>query len=273
MPTPTLTTAIHSRPARYPDLLAAEWLKLSSQRLLLLPLLLAPPCTVALSWFLCSGVDLIGTRDRTDFDRLAASFNHGVWGFLMIGAAVIGALSITGEYASGLIRTTFIAVPDRRRVLLAKAAVSAAVATAVGVPTAIASYGTSQVVLSGKGLGLAPGDPGVARGFLAACVLLPVAALLGLAAGVLVRHQAGAVFAVFVTLGVVPELIPEGGRFLAEAANLMPRNAWSALASLGTADDELGPYPPSATHSWLVLAGWPLALLVAAALVLRRRDL
>ncbi|GCD94889.1 ABC transporter permease [Embleya hyalina] len=273
MPTPTPTTPARLHPARFPDLIAAEWLKLSCRRLLLLSLFLAPPCTAALSWFLCSGVDLVGTRGRTDFDRLAASFDHGVWGLLMIGAAVIGALSFTGEDASGLIRTTFIAVPDRRRVLLAKAAVSAVVATAVGVPTAIASFGTSQAVLSGKGLGLALGDPGVARGFLAACVLLPTAALLGLAVGVLVRHRAGAVFAVFVTLGVVPEPIPEGGRFLAEAANLMPRNAWSALVGLGTADDELGPYPPSVTHSWLVLAGWPLALLTAAALVLRRRDL
>ena len=44
----------------------------------------------------------------------------------MLGAGALGAQSIVGEHASGLIRTTLVAVPDRGRVVLAKAAVVAA---------------------------------------------------------------------------------------------------------------------------------------------------
>lgn len=51
---------------------------------------------------------------------------------LALAAGAIGAVSVTGEYGSGLIRTTFTAVPARRSVMAAKAIVLTAVMTVFG---------------------------------------------------------------------------------------------------------------------------------------------
>lgn len=251
--------------ARFRDLFAAEWSKLSCLRLFRLPLLLAPVFTACAVWSTCSRVDVIGARGQADLDRVSASFNHGIWAFLMVGAGTIGALSIAGEYANGSIRTTFIAVPDRRRVVLAKATVLAAVTSAVGVVTAAVSFGTSQAVLSGKHLGMSITEPGAARGFAAAALLLPVSAIVGLALGVLLRHPAGALCAVFALSVVLPELVPtDGNRVVAEAAEMMPRNAWTTLVGTDTSG--------SVPRSWFALLLWPVAVLYAATTVVARRD-
>jgi ABC-2 type transport system permease protein len=52
--------------------------------------------------------------------------------YAVLPVAVLGALALTSEYGSGLIRTTFIAVPRRRSVLAAKATVTGAAALVAG---------------------------------------------------------------------------------------------------------------------------------------------
>jgi branched-subunit amino acid permease len=68
----------------------------------------------------------------------------------MATAGTIGAMTVAGEHASGLIRTTFLAVPNRQHVVLAKAVVVASVTSAVGLVTATASFVTAQTILSGE---------------------------------------------------------------------------------------------------------------------------
>ncbi|MEU0933828.1 ABC transporter permease [Embleya sp. NPDC005971] len=249
---------------RFGDLFAAEWLKLRGQRTMFLPLLLAPPFAAGLTWPTCSRVQVIGARGRADLDRLGASFNHGIWGVLMIGAGTVGALFLVGEFTSGLIRTTFVAVPDRRRVLLAKAAVLTTVTSAVGVLAAAASFGTAQVVLSGEGLGMSIGSPGAARGFAAAALLLPASALVGLAVGALLRGPVAALGTVFAVSVLLPEFVPaDGNPVLAELRGVLPRIAWTTLV-----DADAG----SSARAWSAFALWPVAALLAAAVVLGRRD-
>jgi ABC-2 type transport system permease protein len=67
---------------------------------------------------------------RAGFDPMADSFTGFAVAQLLF--AAIGVLTVTGEYSSGLIRTTFTAVPARRAVLAAKAAVVGLITAATG---------------------------------------------------------------------------------------------------------------------------------------------
>ncbi|MGW1049702.1 ABC transporter permease [Streptomyces sp. NPDC002521] len=257
---------------RFRDLLAAERIKLFSQRSTYVLLALAPVITVCGEWFTCSGVHLVGASAHAAYDPLRGSFNSGTWGFLMVGAGMLGVLAMSSEYSSGLIRTTFLAVPNRLRVVLAKAVVVASVTCVVGLITAIASCITAQTILSGDQIGISISQPGVLQGFVASTAILPVCAVIGMAIGTLVRTSAAALFTAVlapVLLGAVPS---GSNRLTAALSNSAPQNAWNTLTSLGTAWDNVGPFPPTALQSWTALAFWPLLTLLAAVIVVRRRD-
>src|SRR5258708_14168647 len=81
--------------------------------------------------------------------------------------AVLGVLVITGEYSTGMIRSTMIAVPKRLPVLWAKIAVYAAVSFILTLPAVLVAFFASQAVLSRHHiLQISFGDPGVARSVL-----------------------------------------------------------------------------------------------------------
>src|SRR5262249_12105112 len=62
----------------------------------------------------------------------------------------LGIVTITGEYSSGMIRATLAAVPDRKRVLAAKAAIFGVVALVVGEVVSLGTFFASQAALSGS---------------------------------------------------------------------------------------------------------------------------
>ena len=68
-----------------------------------------------------------------------------------IAAVVLGALVVTTEYGTGMIRSTFAAVPSRGRVLAAKAVVVAAVLFVVGTVTALVGYWGGNFFLDREG--------------------------------------------------------------------------------------------------------------------------
>ncbi|RPE38684.1 ABC-2 family transporter [Streptomyces sp. Ag109_O5-1] len=257
---------------RFRDLLASERIKLFSQRSTYILLALAPVITVCGEWFTCSGVHLVGASAHAAYDPLRGSFNSGTWSFLMVGASILGTLAMSSEYSSGLIRTTFLAVPNRRRVVLAKAVVLAMVTSLVGMVTAIASFVTAQAILSGEQLGISISQPAVLQALVASTAILPVCAVIGMAVGTLIRTSVAALF----TAVLFPTLlgnVPSGSHQLAAAlSNSAPQNAWSSLSSLGTEWDNIGPFPPTALQSWTALVFWPLLTLLAAQIAMRHRD-
>ncbi|MFC9635816.1 ABC transporter permease subunit [Streptomyces mirabilis] len=267
----TVATGAELR-GRFRNLLAAERIKLFSQRSTYVLLALAPVITICGEWFTCSGVHLVAASAHAAYDPLRGSFNSGTWGFLMVGASMLGVLAMSSEYSSGLIRTTFLAVPNRRRVVLAKAVVVASVTSAVGLVTAITSFITAQTILSGDQLGVSISQPAVLQGFMASTAVLPVCAVLGMAIGTLIRTSVAALFTAVlapVLLGAIP---PNGNQFAATLNNSAPQNAWNNLTSLGTEWDHVGSFPFTALQSWAALAFWPLLVLLAAVIVVRRRD-
>ncbi|QEU95368.1 ABC transporter permease [Streptomyces kanamyceticus] len=274
-----MTTTAHR--ARFTDLLAAEWIKLWSLR--------------STFWVLGGGaLAVIGinansawsnARRLADlppppadadeaflFDPLGTAFVAPAWQLLMIVAATVGALSVFGEYTSGLIRTTFTAVPDRRAVIAAKTAVVAAVLCALGAAVAGVSFGVTQALLRDEG-GLSLGDPGALRAVVASALLAPVCALVGMALGALVRHAAGSVVAVVGTLLLLPALFRgETYRWVKEIGNAMPYTAWERLVTNPARPGPPEKYPLSVAEAWPVLAAWPLVAVVVTVVVVRRRD-
>ena len=124
----------------------------------------------------------------------------------MIAVSVLGVLSFSAEYSTGLIRTTFTAAPRRRAVLAAKAVVLGVVTLAAGELVAFASFFLVQAVLAGHHQGVSLSRPGVPGAVLAAGLLLCVCTLLGLALGSIIRHTAGGIAATIAVI-VLPAIL------------------------------------------------------------------
>src|SRR5262249_29484747 len=141
--------------------------------------------------------------------------------------------TVTSEYGSGLIRTTFAATPRRPRVLAAKAVVVGGVALLAGQVVAFASFLTAQVLLRPTHTELAFTDATAAWGTAGVGLYLVVVPLIGLGAGALIRHTAGALAVVVGLLFLVSQIVfalPEPWRW--RVGRLMPPPAAQQIGSL-----------------------------------------
>ncbi|MFI8932275.1 ABC transporter permease [Streptomyces sp. NPDC053474] len=263
--------------ARFRDLLAAEWLKLWSLR--------STPWTYAVVFLAVVGFNA-GTaydtyrywtardaRSRADFVQdgiaLQEAFTGNAATILVLAAGAVGAITVTGEYGTGLIRTTFAAVPARRSVMAAKAAVLAAVMTVLGALIAVTSFATTQAILSGHGLGVPFGHPGALRVITASALLLPVGALTGMAIGTLVRHMGTTIVLSVVTLLILPVVFTSDRYWSALVSHMMPLEAWQRLTQPRTFET---PFPWSTGGAWTVYAAWTAAAVLITVAGVHRRD-
>jgi len=139
----------------------------------------------------------------TDGVRLSLAGVH----VSQVAFGVLGALVITSEYGTGMIRATLAAVPQRRLVLAAKTFVFAAAALVLGIASSVAAYYAFQVFLPNDSLRSSIGDPGVLRAVIGGGLYLAVLGLLGLGLGAIIRSSAGAISTLFGLLFVPSILI------------------------------------------------------------------
>ncbi|MBC2876967.1 MULTISPECIES: hypothetical protein [Streptomyces] len=176
------------------------------------------------------------------------------------------------EYSTGLIRATTVAVPARGAVVLAKAVVTAALWTVVGVIAATGSFLASQAVLNERHAGVPLTHPGVFRALAATALLAPVCALVGLGLGVLLRHSAATMVTSVFLLLMLPPMFSERVRWAADVRHALVSSAWSRLVQ----NWEPGPgslaYSATVPGSWAVYVLWPLTTVALAVLAVRRRD-
>ncbi|MGA5066711.1 ABC transporter permease [Streptomyces exfoliatus] len=273
-------------PVRFRHLLAAEWIKLWSLRSASWVLGVGALTVIGINVnSAASNADRLahqaqppeppmGGADRPEFlfDPLHTAFVDPAWQLFMIIAAAVGAIVVFGEYTSGLIRTTFAAVPDRRAVIAAKVTVVSAVMLALGTLVSGTSFGVTQMLLREHG-GLSLGDPGALRAVVAGALLAPLCALVGMAVGAAVRHAAGSVVTVVGLLLLLPALF-QGDRYrwVKEIGNAMPLSAWQRLVTNPERAHDLGRYPLTVTEAWIVYGAWTAAAVAVAVLVVRRRD-
>jgi ABC-2 type transport system permease protein len=187
--------------------------------------------------------------------------------FTMLVAGIVGAIVITGEYSTGMIRSTLTAEPRRGAVLAAKAIVVSLIMAATTLLTyALASIVTAAMVSAG----LDWSDPSSSVVPLALGVASMVAfTLIGLGFGFLVRNGAGAIAATVGVLFVLPVVVSlfaiagERWQWLLDTAQYLPMNAAGSLTVPG-ATDLAGPA--------IALAAWAAVPVLLGWITLRTRD-
>jgi ABC-2 type transport system permease protein len=263
--TPPAAPAPVPLPVRARDVLASEWIKLLSVRSTYWTLLVAVVTPIGLSALVAVTLANAPGRRAQSLDPLLPGVISLEYALLAVG--VMGVLTFSTEYSTGLIRTTFEAVPRRRAVLAAKAAVIGALTLVVGEAVAFASFGLVQAVLSGKHLGVSLSQPGVPGAVAADGLLLFVVATMGVGLGAIVRHTAGGI-AALVGVIIVPAilaLLP--ARWGARVGRFTLLDAARQVTALHPATNLFSP-----AWSLVVLLAWPAVALLAAAVTITRRD-
>ncbi|MFE2285717.1 ABC transporter permease [Streptomyces sp. NPDC059443] len=193
---------------------------------------------------------------------------------------VLGVLTVTSEYGTGLIRTTFTAAPDRYRVLTAKYLVFGTTAF-LAIAGSVSLVGlTASMLRGGPGSGVHSGSEWASM--LLGSFYVTLLGLLALSVGTLVRHSAGAIA---VMLGIVT-LPPVIGAVLSIWEALAPigrvlieYNVPAALIELfglptnGATDPSLGagpPVPGSVSHMVVILLVTGCTVAASYAVVGRR---
>ncbi len=205
-------------------------------------------------------------RDIASFDPLLYSF--GGVNLAQLSLGVLGVLVMTSEYGTGGIKLTITATPQRRLLLTAKVATFSLVAAAVSLVSCLAAFFIGQRILAAEHAGVSLGDPNVLRAVLGAVLYLTVIGACGVGLGVIVRHTAGAVAVLFAVLLVIPGLVMLlPSPWNDNVTKYLPGAAGESVASVTHIQNLLAP-----GQGFLVLCGYTAATLVAAGLILRRRD-
>jgi ABC-type transport system involved in multi-copper enzyme maturation permease subunit len=241
------------------DQLASELLKLRTTR------------TAALLLLAAGAMSLFGVAVEAlsrDAARLAPEqaqrdlFSSGVTVGVFF-ATLAGLLAVTSEFRYGTIRPTLIVEPRRRVVVAAKLAAAAVAGLAFAVVCVAATFGAGIGLLAVRGVDVALTGPHILVLVLGPLASSMVSAMIGVAAGTLIRNQAGAVVALaayaLLVDAVLFAAVPSVGRYL-------PGKAGDALA--GRPDALL--LAPGAGAA--VLIGWAIAFLLAAMVWIDRRD-
>ena len=192
--------------------------------------------------------------------------------------AVLAVLIISGEYSSGMIRTTFIAMPQRWTVLAAKAVTLTGLVLAAAVVAVAGSLAAGRLILAGNGITAAHGfavvslaDGGTVRAAVGSVLYLALVGLLSLGVATIVRDSAAATGAVLGVLYVPPVIalfLGSESAWQRWVERYTPTNAGLAiLNTTGLRDLAIGPWAGLG-----VLARWAAAALLAAGVLLRLRD-
>jgi ABC-type transport system involved in multi-copper enzyme maturation permease subunit len=179
---------------------------------------------------------------------------------------VLGVLLISGEYGTGMVRSTFAAVPKRLPVLWAKAALFALITFVIMVPSAFVAFLGGQQLLGSHGTTLSA--HGALRAVFGVALYLTVIAVFAVALGFLVRSTAGGIATLFGILLVLPGIgsaLPASWQ--TSVLPYLPSRAGGALYDLHPDPGTLAPWT-----GFGVLCAWAAAALIAAAVVLKRRD-
>jgi ABC-2 type transport system permease protein len=271
MTTATLTRAATSTEGSYGfrSVARMEWLKLRSVRSTGWILLVFAAGMIGLAILLMAHQDwaTMSPANRASFDPTNNSFAGLAIGQLALG--VLGALVITTEFSSGMIRATLAAVPRRPLLLAAKAGVLGGVTLVAGEVLAFASFALGEAVLRSPAPHASLGQPGVLRAVLMAGAYPALIALIGLGLGAVIRHTAGAISAVVGVLFVLPLiLVPLGTSLQNSVGKFLPMIiAENSITAVKPGVDNL---PAGVGFGLLCL--YTMVALAAGGWLLTRRD-
>ena len=185
-----------------------------------------------------------------------------------IAFGVLGVLTITSEYASGMARATFSAVPRRLHVLAAKALVFSMTTFLVGAAASVGAFVLFQALLSGDTFRASITEPGVARALVGGGLYFAVLGLLGLGLGTIIRSSSGAIAALFSLLfipQILAQLLPQAWK--ESVGRYVPMQAGSQIFSQQSEPAALSPWA-----GFAVFCAYAATALILGAALLKRRD-
>ena len=251
----------------------AEWVKFWSLRSSWYSLALAPIMMIGLGCVFAYGAVNTYTTIKSVHPEQVVGYDAGgivTRGYLLVQlvVGVLGVLVVSGEYGTGMIRSSLTSAPKRLPVLWAKLIVFAVVAFTVTTISAFLTYAVVQPILGTAGIGYALSAPGVLRGLFGVGAYVTGIGVFGMGLGWVLRHTAGAIATLFALVLLLPMV-----------ANLLP----------GTWQPHLVPYLPGVLGSQLVLpdgdpsgltpggafialCAWLAVAVALGAVLLRRRD-
>lgn len=248
----------------------SEWTKLWSLRSTRWSLLVAALIMVGIGPLFCLVLmgrwDTMGVEDQRHLDGI----DKALVGFHLapLAIGVLGVLMIAGEYSTGMIRSSLMAVPQRLPVLAAKVAVFASVTFVLMLIASLVGFLLAQPILAQHHVDVGLGDPGAIGAIVFSALFLALIAALTVGIGAIVRNAAGgiAVFAalVFVVPGLT-NLLPATTRDA--IAVYLPDRLGTAMATNTPTQELLERLPAT-----LVLLGYVAITLLIAGVLLRRRD-
>lgn len=290
-PAGTLTVPGHH--VRLWHAIRAEWVKLRSTRSTWVCLGLVVVVGVGLGVLITlvtAGAWKTGDmQDRTQYDPVRTAQAGMLVAQFIVG--VLGVMAVTGEYSSGLIRTTLSSVSHRWTILVSKVVVLAATLMVVGEATAFTSSFVSRMILLGHGGRVVAHDspalqatskwipvlslsnPAVLRATVLAGVYITLLGLCGLALGFALRSTAGAIslfVGVLLVVPIVATMLPAS--ISSHFNSWLPNTLGSAMMIVTLRHNAYGGDFFAPWTATALLAGYALVLLALGATRLMARD-
>jgi ABC-2 type transport system permease protein len=273
---PAADSPVHLTPSR---VLRSEWIKFWSLRssywTLGITAVVFVGVVALMTWAMRSTIGDGTTAAEVSVIPFTVGMN-----IAMIPLLVLGALTITGEYATGQIRSSLTAVPARLPVLVGKAIVLSVVVLAVTTAVVAAGLGAFSAVASGSSLSLDLSDPEIRRILGGTVLYLSTIMLFSYAVGALLRHSAAALAVVLGLLLLVEQIVQVVGfvwKPMQAIGPFLPGSAGSRLTTTQSGIDSLNAANAydihlSAWQGYGILVAWVVVVMVAAAVRLRTKD-
>lgn len=187
-------------------------------------------------------------------------------------AVILGAITVTGEYSTGMIRSTLTATPGRTGALLAKALIVGATMFVTSIIVFAIIAVVTAPILSTNSLDLSDLDTSLMP-LVGAASYLALMAMMGVGIGFVIRNGPGALAIGIGLVFVAPLLVsffPRVDNFawIHDLASFLPSNAGQSLfLSGGMSGNALETIPAVIT-----MIAWAVAALVGGIAVLKTRD-
>ncbi len=253
--------------------LRSEWTKIRSVRSTYWTLLVLLGVSIGIGAAISGGTAANWSHttaaDRATFDATQASI-AGLFYLGQLVIVVLGAMVLTAEYSTGMIRTSLTAMPRRVTVYAAKAAVFAVVALVVTLVAAFIAFFLGQSLLASTHQSATLSQPNVLRAVIGSALYVTLCGLFAFAAGAILRHTAGAITTIIGLLFVIPilvHLLPHS--WYIDVERWLPDAAGRAISATVSGQD---PHLFSPWGQFTVFAVYTAILLVIGAVVFRKRD-
>ncbi len=209
----------------------------------------------------------LSPQDRLTYD----SINTAVGGYHLaqLAIGILGVLVITGEYSTGMIRSSLMAAPRRLPILWAKIIVYAAVTFALMLVASLISFFAVQAIVTQHHVQHGIGDAGALRTVIGAALYMTVLAVMCTGLGGILRNTAGGIATFVGLLFVLPGIVAILPSSLNDSISpYLPLNAGTTVAS-HTFDN---PHHLAVWTGFALFVGYTLVAVALAAWTLMRRD-